>query len=131
MLLSCNPRCKKSDGKTDGSLDPDRNEVVCKTCGDDIINVSSFTKQIMKQNKDVITSVKKAFMFDCKNCHKKVETTIIDGVAYGKNCQTKNCTIVISEIMAGAIEKLSLSSKSEGSDEWKRRVKKTNRYLSW
>lgn len=106
MLLSCNPRCKKSDGRTEGSLDVDRGEVVCKICGDDIVNVSSFTKQTMKQNKDIVTSAKKAFMFDCKNCHKKVETVIVNGVPYGKDCQTKNCTIVISEIMAGAIEKI-------------------------
>ena len=44
MLISCNPRCKKSDGRTDGSLDVERNEVVCKICGDDVVGISSFTK---------------------------------------------------------------------------------------
>jgi len=118
MLISCNPRCKKSDGRTDGSLDVERNEVVCKLCGDDIVGISSFTKQSMKQNKDIVTPAKKAFMFDCKNCHKKVETVVVNGVAYGKDCQTKNCTILISEIMANAMEKISPTlSKLEESDE--------------
>ena len=118
MLVSCNPRCKKSDGRTEGSLDVDRNEVVCKLCGDDINGISSFTKQSMKQNKDVITQAKKAFMFDCKNCHKKVETVVVNGVAYGKDCQTKNCTILISDMMANAMEKISPTlSKLEESDE--------------
>jgi hypothetical protein len=105
MLLNCNQRCKKSDGTTDGSLDVDRNEVVCNKCGDDLKNVSDFTKQSMKRNKDIISATKKAFMFDCKNCNKKVETVIVNGVPLGKDCQTKNCTIMISEIMSGAIEK--------------------------
>jgi len=118
MLVSCNPRCKKSDGRTDGSLDVERNEVVCKICGDDIVGISSFTKQSMKQNKDVVTQAKKAFMFDCKNCHKKVETVVMNGVAYGKDCQTKNCTILISDMMANAMEKISPTlSKLEESDE--------------
>ena len=105
MLLSCNQRCKKSNWTTDASLDLDRNEVVCNKCGDDLKNVSEFTKQSMKRNKDIITVAKKAFMFDCKNCNKKVETVIVNGVPLGKNCTTKNCTILISEIMSSAIEK--------------------------
>lgn len=117
MLLGCNPRCKKSDGRTEGALDVDRNEVVCKTCGDDISNISSFTKQSMKSNKDIITHAKKAFMFDCKNCHKKVETVIINGVPYGKDCATKNCTIAVSEIMASAIEKITPSLKKLESED--------------
>jgi len=118
MLISCNPRCKKSDGRTDGSLDVERNEVVCKICGDDVVGISSFTKQSMRQNKDVVTQAKKAFMFDCKNCHKKVETVVMNGVAYGKDCKTKNCTILISDMMANAMEKISPTlSKLEESDE--------------
>jgi hypothetical protein len=118
MLVSCNPRCKKSDGRTEGSLDVERNEVVCKLCGDDISGISSFTKQSMKQNKDTVTPAKKAFMFECKNCHKKVETVVVNGVAYGKDCQTKNCTILISEMMANAMEKISPSLKKlEETDE--------------
>lgn len=106
MLLSCNPKCKKSDGTTEASLDVDRNEAVCKLCGEDIINISSFAKQSMKHNRDIIIPAKKAFMFDCKNCNKKVETVIINGAAYGKDCKTKNCTIVISDIMTSTIEKI-------------------------
>jgi hypothetical protein len=127
MLISCNPRCKKSDGRTEGSLDVERNEVVCKLCGDDISGISSFTKQSMKQNKDIVTTAKKAFMFDCKNCHKKVETVVVNGVAYGKDCQTKNCTILISEMMANAMEKISPTlSKLEDSDERGPRANKTD-----
>jgi len=107
MLVSCNPKCKRSDGRTEGSLDISTDEVICRLCGDSIGGISSFTKQSMKNNKDVINSTKKAFMFDCKNCHKKVETEIINGTAYGKNCRDKNCMINISEIMANAIQKIS------------------------
>lgn len=107
MLLNCNARCKKSDGMTDGSLDPESNDVICNTCGDILTNVSGYTKQTLKQNKDIIKKSKKAFMFDCKNCHKKVETVIINGVPVGKDCQTKNCVISVSEIMANAMEKMS------------------------
>lgn len=118
MLVSCNAKCKKSDGTTEASLDVDRNEAVCKLCGEDITNISSFTKQSMRQNRDIITPAKKAFMFECKNCNKKVETTIINGVAYGKDCKTKNCTIVISDIMASAIEKVQPAiQKLEASDD--------------
>ena len=112
MLVSCNPKCKKSDGRTEASLDVDRNEVVCKLCGEDIVSISSFTKQSMKNNKDIVTMAKKAFMFDCKNCHKKVETVIFNGTPFGKDCKTKNCAINISEIMVSAIEKIS-DKKSE------------------
>jgi hypothetical protein len=127
MLISCNPRCKKSDGRTDGSLDVDRNEVVCKICGEDVLGISSFTKQSMKQNKDVITPAKKAFMFDCKNCHKKVETVVINGVPYGKDCSTKNCTINISEMMASAMEKISPTLKKlEAEDEGSSGANKAN-----
>lgn len=106
MNLRCNPRCKKSDGSTEGSLDVERNEVVCKICGDDIANVSSFAKASMKSNKDIIVPAKKSFMFECRNCNKKVETVIVNGVPYGKDCATKNCTINISDIMSNAIEKI-------------------------
>ena len=127
MLISCNPRCKKSDGRTDGSLDIDRNEVVCKICGEDVLGISSFTKQSMKQNKDVITPAKKAFMFDCKNCHKKVETVGGNGVPYGKDCSTKNCTIIISDIMASAMEKISPTLKKlEEYDEGNSGANKAN-----
>ena len=127
MLISCNPRCKKSDGRTDGSLDIDRNEVVCKICGEDVLGISSFTKQSMKQNKDVITPAKKAFMFDCKNCHKKGETVVVNGVPYGKDCSTKNCTIIISDIMASAMEKISPTLKKlEEYDEGSSGANKAN-----
>lgn len=111
MFLRCNPRCKKSDGSTEGSLDVERDEVVCKICGDDIANVSSFSKQSMKFSKDIVTHTKKAFMFDCRNCNKKVETVIINGVPYGKDCQTKNCAINVSDIMVSAIDKMSVVLK--------------------
>lgn len=113
MLLTCNPKCRKSDGTTDASLDVERNEAVCNKCGEDILNISAFTKQSMKNNKDIITATKKAFMFDCKNCNKKVETVIINGAPYGKNCATKNCTIQISEVMTNAIEKFAKPDQTE------------------
>lgn len=118
MLLNCNPRCKKSDGMTEASLDVERNEVVCKTCGDDIKNISDYTKQWMKRNKDIIIPAKKAFMFDCKNCHKKVEIEIINGSPYGKGCQTKACVISVSDIMVSAIEKMTPAlEKLEATDD--------------
>lgn len=103
---------------TEASLDVERNEVVCKNCGDDIKNISDYTKQSMKRNKDVITPAKKAFMFDCKNCHKKVEIVIVNGSPYGKDCASKECVISISDIMVSAIEKISPTiQKLEAQDD--------------
>jgi hypothetical protein len=66
-------------------------------------------------------------MFDCKNCHKKVETVVVNGVPYGKDCSTKNCTIIISDIMASAMEKISPTLKKlEEYDEGSSGANKAN-----
>lgn len=107
MLLNCNNRCKKSDGMTEGSLDLDTNQVICRKCDEEIVNVSEYTKSSMRRNKDIFMKTKsKAFAFNCSNCNKKVETTVINGVPYGKDCETKNCTIQVSQMMVHAMEKL-------------------------
>lgn len=118
MLLSCNPRCKKSDGMTEASLDLDSNKVICRKCDEEIINVSDYTKSSMKRNKDIYMKTKhKAFMFNCSNCNKKVETVVVNGVPYGKDCAAKTCTIQVSEMMVHAIEKLKPIELEEESAE--------------
>ena len=137
MLLSCNSRCKKSDGMTEASLDIEANKVICRKCDEELVNVSEYTKSSMRRNKDVFMKTKsKAFMFNCSNCNKKVETVVVNGVPYGKGCETKNCTIQISEMMVHAIEKikpmeLEESQEQAENDEWHRRITKINWYLSW
>lgn len=106
MIVSCNQRCKLSGGTTEASLDLDENKAFCLKCHEEIVNISQFTKDAMKYNKDIIKKTKtKAFSFKCRSCHNVVETEIINGSPYGKDCKTKNCMIQISDIMVNAIEK--------------------------
>lgn len=106
MILDCNKKCNLSGGRTEASLSPDDNKVICLKCDKEIVGISDFTKDAMRRNKDIIKQrSSEAFTFKCHSCNKMVPTNVINGVAYGDGCQTKNCLIKISEIMASAIEK--------------------------
>jgi hypothetical protein len=64
-------------------------------------------KEAMKRNKDIIKkTIAKAFTFKCISCNKMVETNIVNGTPVGKYCETKNCSINISQIMVNAMEKM-------------------------
>jgi len=105
MLLRCNQGCKLSDGNTEGSLDLETNNVVCNLCGDNLKNVSDFAKLSMKNIGDVKRkNNKKAFVFGCNTCNKKVETEVVSGKVCGKLCASGNCQIDITSFMVKMIE---------------------------
>jgi len=107
MIVRCNPKCRKSDGFTDGSLDVDANEVMCNECGEVIREISPYAKLSMKTIGDIIRSKKKkAFMFPCQTCDEHVETQFINGLLVGKNCSNnqEGCKINVTEHMVKAIE---------------------------
>ena len=107
MLVSCNPKCKKNNGQTDASLDTELNEVICNVCGDNLPNISEFTKLSMKSTGDIIRNNKrKAFVFPCNSCDKNVEATVEAGVVVGRHCPNnkKGCQINISEAMIHVIK---------------------------
>jgi hypothetical protein len=107
MIINCNNLCRKSGGVTEGSLDLDDNKVYCTKCNDELTSVSIFMKEAMKRNKDIIKkTIAKAFTFKCISCNKMVETNIVNGTPVGKYCETKNCSISISQIMVNAMEKM-------------------------
>ena len=107
MIVRCNPKCKKSDGFTDGSLDVDSNNVICNECGEVLQTVSSYAKISMKANGDIIRSKRrKAFVFPCNTCEDDVETQFVNGVLVGKVCPNdqKGCKINVTQHMVVAIE---------------------------
>lgn len=93
MLIRCNPRCKLKDGSTTGSLDVDSNEVICDHCGDIVDGISSFAKNMMKNNGDVVRKNKnKPFQFECQTCNKITETVLDeDDNLVGVSCEDGGC----------------------------------------
>ena len=107
MIVRCNPKCKKSDGFTDGSLDVDTNDVICNECGEVVRAVSSYAKISMKANGDIIrTKRRKAFVFPCNTCEDDVETQFVNGILVGKSCPNnqEGCRINVTQHMVVAIE---------------------------
>jgi hypothetical protein len=107
MIVRCNPKCKSSDGFTNGSLDVDSNEVICNECGDILKSVSSYSKLSMKTTGDIIRSKhRKAFMFPCQICDLNVEAQFINGILVGKVCPNDQvgCKINVTEHMVRAME---------------------------
>ena len=87
MILKCNQGCRKSDGTTDGSLDVDLNQVMCNNCGDALLNVSEYAKLSLKASGDVKRNLlRKAFVFPCGSCKKKVEAMVVEKRLVGKGC---------------------------------------------
>jgi len=107
MIVRCNVGCRNSDGMTDASLDVDRDTIVCNACGDDLNDLSSYTKLSMRANGDIRRDHnKKAFVFPCKTCDKMVQATMSSGLLVGKSCPQggKGCKINITDSMAKAVE---------------------------
>jgi hypothetical protein len=107
MIVRCKLGCRKSDGMTDASLDVEADSVVCNNCGDDLEDISSYTKLSMKANGDIVRNKgKKAFVFPCKTCDKHVEATMSAGILKGKACPNGGvgCKINITEHMVKALE---------------------------
>ena len=121
MIVRCNIGCKLSDGTTSASLNVDDNAAICDNCGEEVVNVSSYSKISMKKNGDIIRSkYRKAFMFPCNTCENNVEAVLVAGVVVGKECinDQKNCKINITEHMVYAMEKTeSIRDILEDADE--------------
>ena len=59
----------------------------------------------MEVNRDVIKEKKKAFLFDCLTCEKRVEAGKKNGVIVGKNCgQGGGCMLNTTKAMITAID---------------------------
>lgn len=104
MLVRCNLGCK-NNVTTDASLDLETNEAVCNSCGDVLENISSYAKQAMKMNGDVIRkNNKKAFVFKCRCCKKEMQVIEQDGNMIGVGCPRQDeCKFDISDYMQRAI----------------------------
>lgn len=105
MLLRCNPGCKESDGTTDGGLNPETEEVMCRNCGVELQNVSAFTKRSMKSQRDFIEKSKKAFLFDCITCKKNVETHVDGNQLKGVGCRL-SCKFNVSKFMINTMKEV-------------------------
>lgn len=121
MIVRCNQGCRLSDGTTSASLDVDTNKAMCDECGEEVTNVSNYSKLSMKKNGDILRSKnRKAFMFPCLTCDRNVEATTNMGVVVGRGCENdqKGCKINITEHMICAIENSEvIAKKIEAMDE--------------
>ena len=120
MIIRCNPKCRKSDGFTDGSLDVDTNDVICNECGEVVKTVSSYAKISMKANGDILrTKRRKAFVFPCNTCEDDVETQFVNGILVGKVCPNnqEGCKINITQHMVVAIEETQKTLERVDSNE--------------
>ena len=116
MLLRCNPGCKKSDGTTEGALDPDTDEVICNKCGLELKNVASFTKRSMKSSGKVLKKSSKAFFFNCKTCRKKVETSVVGNDLRGKGCEN-DCKFNVSPFMINSMKSVGNTDDDETDEQ--------------
>lgn len=93
MLIRCNAGCKLKGGSTTGSLDVERNEVVCDHCGEDIAGISSFAKNAMKSSGDIVRKKDEPFQFKCQTCNKTVGTALDENDnLVGVACEKGNCS---------------------------------------
>lgn len=110
-----------SDGQTNGVLNVETNEVMCTECGENISNISEFTKLSMKSIGDIYRPrKKKAFVFKCLTCKDDVEAVMKDGVVVGKGCSQEKgkCQINITEHMVvalGSVDKVREEVEDESS----------------
>lgn len=105
MLVRCNLNCK-DNVTTSASLDEDTNEAICDNCGDVLKNITSYAKNAMKINGDVLKKAKgKAFNFKCITCNKEMQAISKDGELVGATCSRQaDCKFNISKYMQRGIE---------------------------
>lgn len=105
MLVRCNLSCKKKT-TTDASLNLDTNEAICNDCGDVLENITTYAKNAMKINGDVLKTKKgKAFNFKCSTCNKEMQAISENGNIVGATCtQRSECKFNVSDYMKRAIE---------------------------
>tara|TARA_Y100000310_G_C20344080_1_gene651188 strand:+ start:179 stop:520 length:342 start_codon:yes stop_codon:yes gene_type:complete len=104
MLVNCNDGCILNNGTTEVKLDENTGKVVCLYCGDNVNNISNYIIGVMKSVGDVIKEKpKKAFVFECKECNKYVNTVNKNGEVFGVGCDSGACNIDITSIMKDAV----------------------------
>lgn len=116
MLVRCNLNCKNGV-TTDASLNLDTDEVICNKCGDVIENITSYAKNAMKSNGDIIRVAKgKAFTFKCTYCAEDIQVFGDDNDRIvGKGCNNiEKCNFDITDYMKRTV---SLYSKDEEGQE--------------
>ena len=105
MLVNCNNGCKLAIGTTIAKLDADTDQAICMECGDELVNISSYCKQNMKNSGDVIKKKKnRPFSFKCNYCNVETETTYLDGSIIGMGCKEMECSFSIPAPMVEAIK---------------------------
>lgn len=102
MLVHC-PTCKES---MNAKLNVSTNCVICDKCDSVIDNISSFSKNAMKSNGDIIrVKTGKSFGFKCITCGLVETAAFVNKKIVGKDCKTKNkCKFNISKIMENTIK---------------------------
>ncbi len=88
MLLDCTTKgCRQ---KTEAKLDITSNEVICDECGNEIENITRFTKKALKDLGQILRSKsKQPFQALCKTCNSNQQLFIEEGRAYCKKCSTQ------------------------------------------
>ncbi len=120
MLVRCNVNCRQNGGMTDASLDVKTNCVVCNDCGDELVNISSYTKASMKIVGDIIRRKnRKAFTFSCEECGESKEVDVIGGKVVGAECDYENfnCKFSITNNMVDAIKMIHQNNTKDSENE--------------
>tara|TARA_Y100000114_G_C11764050_1_gene332057 strand:+ start:8002 stop:8361 length:360 start_codon:yes stop_codon:yes gene_type:complete len=118
MLVKCNPECRENNGMTDGSLDIDSNCVLCNDCGEEIRNISSYTKYSMKNVGDIVRrKARKAFTFPCEECGDLRSVEFLEEELVGKGCKhtDRTCKFSITENMINAVK---INGEANSSNEF-------------
>ena len=85
MLINCTTKgCLQS---TEAKLDRDENEVICESCGNVIVNVTSFTKKALSSVGQVLRNkARRPFQQQCPTCRVGRALYVKDERAYCKVC---------------------------------------------
>lgn len=111
MLLSCKPKCSGKKGNTNGVLDVEKNVVVCEYCLEEL-NVSSFSKDMMKKSGDTLKKKPKALQFKCETCNKTVSTEVNGVKLVGKDCKDA-CKFNVTDFFVHALKTLPKEKDTE------------------
>ncbi len=87
MLISCTTKgCMQL---SEAKLDKDTKAVVCDVCGNEITNITSFTKKTLEVIGQVTKTKKQPFQQHCNICKKDVTLFVQDEKAHCKQCATQ------------------------------------------
>jgi len=85
MLVNCTTKgCLKS---SEAKLNRDNNKVYCDECGNEILNITEYTKKALNSMGQVLrTKKKEPFQTYCKNCNENRSLYVKEDKAYCKTC---------------------------------------------